>query len=98
MEHLQIEGVRVHYDPRITRGEIDTILVEEKMIYAAARKELGTVELTLDGSDEITVKSTEKSPIIRVRRITGYLSKIDNFNDGKKAELADRTTHWLFNV
>lgn len=31
--------------------------------------------------------------IRRVRRITGYLSTVDRFNDAKKAELADRKAH-----
>jgi anaerobic ribonucleoside-triphosphate reductase len=31
--------------------------------------------------------------IRRVRRITGYLSTVDRFNDGKRAELADRVCH-----
>ncbi|MCW2278867.1 anaerobic ribonucleoside triphosphate reductase [Heliophilum fasciatum] len=31
--------------------------------------------------------------ISRVRRITGYLSTLDNFNDAKKAEEANRATH-----
>ena len=29
----------------------------------------------------------------RIRRITGYLSSIYAFNDGKKAELNDRVKH-----
>lgn len=33
--------------------------------------------------------------IKRVRRITGYLSTIDMFNDAKKAELNDRVPHYL---
>lgn len=31
--------------------------------------------------------------IRRIRRITGYLSTVDRFNDAKKAELADRHSH-----
>jgi anaerobic ribonucleoside-triphosphate reductase len=31
--------------------------------------------------------------IRRIRRITGYLSTVDRFNDAKKAELHDRTSH-----
>ncbi|HOG61874.1 MAG TPA: anaerobic ribonucleoside-triphosphate reductase, partial [Flexilinea sp.] len=31
--------------------------------------------------------------IRRIRRITGYLSSIDRFNDAKKAELKDRRPH-----
>ncbi|MGE5381580.1 MAG: anaerobic ribonucleoside-triphosphate reductase, partial [Methylocystaceae bacterium] len=37
------------------------------------------------GSDEIK----------RVRRITGYLSTVDRFNDAKQAELRDRRSHLL---
>jgi ribonucleoside-triphosphate reductase len=33
------------------------------------------------------------SDIRRIRRITGYLSTIDRFNDAKQAELADRVKH-----
>ncbi len=32
--------------------------------------------------------------IRRIRRITGYLSTIDRFNDAKQAELRDRSNHW----
>ncbi len=34
------------------------------------------------------------SSIGRIRRITGYLSTIERFNDAKKAELSDRRTHF----
>jgi ribonucleoside-triphosphate reductase len=33
--------------------------------------------------------------IRRIRRITGYLSTVDRFNDAKRAELHDRKTHGL---
>lgn len=32
-------------------------------------------------------------PIRRIRRITGYFSTVDRFNDAKKAELQDRVVH-----
>ena len=32
-------------------------------------------------------------PIRRIRRITGYFSTVDRFNDAKKAELRDRIVH-----
>lgn len=35
----------------------------------------------------------EKEDLRRVRRITGYFSKIENFNKGKQSELVDRVTH-----
>ena len=35
----------------------------------------------------------DSSEIRRIRRITGYLSTLDRFNDAKKAELNDRKSH-----
>lgn len=43
--------------------------------------------------DEDCCPSCGSSGIRRVRRITGYLSTIDRFNDSKIAELKDRTAH-----
>lgn len=34
-----------------------------------------------------------KVPFARLRRITGYLSNVDNWNAAKLAELKDRVTH-----
>ncbi|MHB8158542.1 MAG: anaerobic ribonucleoside-triphosphate reductase, partial [Desulfocucumaceae bacterium] len=43
--------------------------------------------------DEDNCPSCGSQSIRRVRRITGYLSTIDRFNDSKIAELKDRTVH-----
>ena len=50
---------------------------------------ISKIELTIDG-EEIIIKTTELSHITRTRRITGYLSTEDRFNDAKLAELHDR--------
>jgi hypothetical protein len=34
-----------------------------------------------------------KQPITRLRRITGYMSKLENFNSAKQAEARDRRPH-----
>lgn len=44
---------------------------------------------------EISFRVLGVSPITRIRRITGYLSKVENFNDAKKAELRGRKMHDL---
>ena len=81
----------------VVNGEIDEIqkkqiIAEEKMHFEKMGKELGKVEITVNG-DEITIKSFEKSPIRRVRRITGYMSTVDRFNAAKVDELNDRVIH-----
>ncbi len=79
-------------DSRISQKEADVILAEEKAAYQKRGQELAEMRLELDG-EEIIVKSRPKSNISRVRRITGYLSSQNNFNDAKKRELADRRAH-----
>ena len=68
------------------------IVDQEIEIWRQAGKTLAEVR-TSWSDDEIMVESLERSPIKRLRRITGYLSAIDNFNDAKKAELRDRVAH-----
>lgn len=89
---MLVDGVKVVADPALTQNEIACFVAEEKRLWESRSKKLGQLELNIDG-DEIIVKATEKSPIRRVRRITGYLSSIDNFNDAKTSECNDRARH-----
>lgn len=84
--------VAVAYDPALSTDEITAIVQEEVKLWEDKSKELARVELTLD-VENIIVKTMEKSPVRRVRRITGYLSNMENFNDAKQAELAQRYKH-----
>jgi anaerobic ribonucleoside-triphosphate reductase activating protein len=87
-----IDGVKVIADPVLSTEEIQYFVAEEKRLWQSKNKQLGQLELGLDG-EEVILKGTEKSPIRRIRRITGYLSSIDNFNDAKIAECRARVTH-----
>ncbi len=91
---MVVAGVKVIADPVLTQEEIIQFVTEEKRLWESRNKMLGTLELGLDG-EEIILTATEKSPIRRIRRITGYLSSIDNFNDAKVAECTERTRHTL---
>lgn len=87
-----IENVKIIAEEGITEEEIQSILAEEKQLWNSRGKNLGKLELTISG-DEIVVKSIERSSIKRVRRITGYLSTEEKFNDAKHAELKARIPH-----
>ena len=91
---MLVDGVKVIADPTLTNEEIMLFVAEEKRLWESNNKKLGQLELGLDG-EEVIVKGTEKSPIRRVRRITGYLSSIDNFNEAKVSECTERTKHSL---
>lgn len=88
-----IDDVKVVAQDEIRKEEIAAIVAEEKKIWDAEGKTLGEVQLHIDG-DEIVIRSFEKSPIKRVRRITGYLSTEEKFNDAKYAELKARVVHF----
>lgn len=45
------------------------------------------------GVIESVCPACQSGSIRRIRRITGYLSTVDRFNDAKRAELADRVAH-----
>lgn len=90
---MVVDGIKVLADAELSNEEIMYYIEEEKRLWENRNKKLGQLELSLDGG-EIVVKATERSPIRRVRRITGYLSTIDNFNDAKVAECNDRTRHY----
>lgn len=77
----------------VSQKEIDVIVAEEKERLEAKGKELATIEISVVGQEELEVKTWAKSDIRRVRRITGYLSTVERFNDAKQEELRDRVVH-----
>lgn len=89
---MQIRGITVIADPGLHKEEIELLVAQELEEWGAQSKEIATITLELDG-DEVVIHAVEKSPIRRVRRITGYLSNIENFNPAKKAECQDRYAH-----
>ncbi|MBW2672565.1 MAG: hypothetical protein JRD89_04000 [Deltaproteobacteria bacterium] len=78
----------------IVRGEIhekqvEEIIAEERQRWEGKQYPLAKIEMAADGN-EVEIKSYPRSPIKRIRRITGYLAPVDAWNAAKKAELADR--------
>ena len=84
--------VKVTAAAGISQEEIAMIMAREAEAYEARGKRLGELTLELAG-DEIVIHSSPVSDITRVRRITGYLSNQNNFNDAKRGELRDRAKH-----
>ncbi|MBP2636443.1 MAG: hypothetical protein H6Q72_2350 [Firmicutes bacterium] len=89
---MVIDGVKVTADSDITDQEIRDIVAEELKLWKRRGKDLASVQLSIQ-DDEIEVKAIERSPIKRIRRITGYLSTEDRFNASKQSELLDRVSH-----
>jgi hypothetical protein len=89
---MLVNGVKVSADPALNNEEIVTLVHDEIRLWNQRNKTLGAIELSLDG-ESVIIRGLEKSPIRRVRRITGYLSTVDQFNDAKRAECKDREVH-----
>lgn len=89
---MQIQGVNIVADAALSSQEIEQLAVTEIQEWTKMGKDLASIQMTLEG-DEVVLQASEKSPIRRVRRITGYLSNIENFNDAKRAECHDRYVH-----
>ena len=89
---MTINGIHIVADPSLTNEEIALLVSEEQALWHERNKTIAYMEINRDG-EEIIINASERSPIRRVRRITGYLSNIDNFNDAKKQECENRFIH-----
>lgn len=84
--------MKIIADPMLRPDEVKQLVDNEKQAWKKMNKEIAEIQLILQG-DEVCMEVKEKSPIKRVRRITGYLSNIENFNEAKRAECTDRRIH-----
>lgn len=84
--------MKIIADPMLHPDEVKYLVENERKEWQGLGKEIAEISLALDGS-EVCVEVKEKSPIKRVRRITGYLSNLENFNEAKRAECEARVIH-----
>lgn len=89
---VMVENVIVEMPEMISQEEAAVYVKEELALWKARGKVLGKVNLQVEG-EEVVIRAVERSPIKRIRRITGYLSEQHNFNDAKRAELRERIVH-----
>ena len=82
---IEIDHVKVIFPPEISLQEAKAYLA------SISKTNLVELELALDG-DYVVIKP-KYNTISRIRRITGYLSEVDNFNPAKKSEEQDRVKH-----
>lgn len=79
-------------DARVTEEELRNYLARARENYPHSKLE--QLKLEVDGDDVGIHYGFAPQPFERIRRITGYLvGTLDRFNDGKRAEEADRVKH-----
>ena len=80
------------------QGKEVQISEKEKEYYIEKAKELNP-DINIENiviqfvEDKVNIHEIRKAPFDRIRRITGYLSEVRQFNNGKKGELRDRVKH-----
>jgi len=87
--NYEFNGVMVFCPEEINEQEAAAYLQDQLQIMP--HKTLLSMDLELEG-EEVVIKPHYDS-IVRVRRITGYLSTLPRFNDAKKQEAHDRVAH-----
>ena len=92
MKSLCVEDVQVEAAACLSDEEIELYVRSEIEQWRSQDKELASLSLQVEGQD-VVIEAVERAPISRVRRITGYLSNVENFNGAKRAECGDRYRH-----
>ena len=87
----QLKDIKIDYPDNMSSEEALQYVHEELKLNPTKR--LKTVEIKLDSTDTEVIIIPKYDTINRVRRITGYLSNLPNFNDAKKSEENDRVKH-----
>lgn len=81
------EGCTVELDEREKQAYIDYVQKKNP------GQVIEYIIVRLDGEFADLEYKVKPKEFQRIRRITGYLSEVKQFNDGKKGELRDRVKH-----
>ncbi len=87
--NYEFDGIMVSCPAGINEQEAAAYLKDQ--IKVSPQRTLISLELELEG-DTVVIKPHYDN-IVRLRRITGYLSTLPRFNDAKKQEATDRVAH-----
>ena len=88
-----ILGIPVTVLGAVSLAEANVLVSKEVALNDPQERKITYIEITDVSSEEVDIEVTTEGAVKKLRRITGYLSDINNFNDPKRAELADRLVH-----
>ena len=84
----------------LKNGDISSISEEEKNAYIKHVREkypdevIDEIIIAFDDEGYVNLEIHKHSvPFIRIRRVSGYLSKVTKMNNAKQSEVADRVPH-----
>lgn len=85
-----IDNVTISCNTEISEAEARSYFNSEKQL--RPNLTMIALDISIDG-DEVTL-TPHYNTIVRVRRITGYLSNLTRFGDSKRSEAHDRVQHF----
>ena len=89
-----VNGINVHADSNLSMRDIEFLVSSEcERMKSERNQKLSSLEIVRVNDEEVELIAKPQSDIRRLRRITGYLSEVENFNAAKKAEEHDRYKH-----
>ena len=91
--HVTVNGIPVEYESAIEIERVKEIALEEIGLWKEKGNVLTKILITIDQNDNAQLIVTAYPLIRRPRRITGYLSDMENFNEAKVDELSARKAH-----
>ena len=86
---IDMDGVRVVFPDEMGQKEALGYLREQLTLKPALR--LSRLDIVIDGAEAVLCPHYDT--VRRVRRVTGYLSALDNFTAAKKDEVRARERH-----
>ncbi|MFA6076219.1 MAG: anaerobic ribonucleoside-triphosphate reductase [Negativicutes bacterium] len=89
-----VNGINVKADNTLSMQDIEFLVNGEcERMKLERNQKLSSLEIVRVSDEEVELTAKPQSDIRRLRRITGYLSEVENFNAAKKAEEHDRYKH-----
>lgn len=85
-----IDNVKINCNIEISEEEARSYCKLEKQ----ARPNMTLISLNIKVDGDEVILTPHYDTIVRVRRITGYLSNVKNFNAAKKSEQSNRVKHF----
>ncbi len=90
-----INGVNIRSDVALKMDYLKQLLtIETEKMKKERNQKIISIEIIKKNDEEAEVVSKPIPNIKRLRRITGYLSEIENFNLAKRSEERDRIKHF----
>ncbi len=90
MKSININQVQITCPKELDTAELLLIVDEQKRL---GKHKLKQLDISFGSDKETLLLKPHYDTIVRIRRITGYLSRTVNFNDAKCAEEQNRLKH-----